>query len=125
MKTKILLAGLVCLLATPAFAEEQACLRVGQIWNWKAVGNQTLIVESETHQKFKLGLMGFCQGLNFKQTLGFKSIGGTELSCLTPGDDVFVHVLSMRQTCPIKTIDLYTPDMEKADKDAAEAKKTQ
>ncbi len=126
MKTKIVLAA--CLLAGlsgPAFADDQVCLRVGQILDWKALDNQTLIVEDNSHQKFKLDLMGTCTGLTFKQELGFKSVGGTELSCLTPGDYVLSHVMSLHDHCPIKTIEAYTPDMEKADKDAAAAKKDQ
>jgi hypothetical protein len=129
MTMKMLLtAGLVSALAVPALADEttpaapQVCLRVSEIWNWKALDNQTLIVEDNSHQKFKLNLMGYCTGLTFKQTLGFKSIGGTDLSCLTPGDYVFSHVMSMSQRCPIKTIEVYTPEMDKADKAAKDAK---
>jgi hypothetical protein len=132
MTIKLLLAaGLVSALATPAFADEaktdapQVCLRIGQILNWNAPDDHTLIVEDDGHQKFKLALMGTCMGLNFRQTVGFKSIGGTELSCLTPGDYVFTRVMSLHQRCPIKTIEFYTPEMEKADKAAKEAKEKQ
>ena len=132
MTMKMLLAaGLVSALAAPALADEtttpapQVCLRISEIWNWKALDNQTLIVEDNSHQKFKLNLMGYCTGLTFRQTLGFKSIGGTDLSCLTPGDYVFSHVMAMSQRCPIKTIDVYTPEMEKADKAAQDAKDKQ
>jgi len=132
MKTKILLAaGLLSALAVPALADEaaapapQACLRIGQILNWNAPDDHTLIVEDYSHQKFKLLLMGTCVDLNFKQKVGFKSVGGTELSCLTPGDYVFVHLMAMYQRCPIKTIEVYTPEMEKADKAAKDAKQSQ
>lgn len=132
MTIKLLLAaGLASALAAPAFADEaktdgpQICLRIGQIDNWNAPDDHSLIVEDNNHQKFKLNLMGTCTGLNFRQTVGFKSIGGTELSCLTPGDYVFTHVMSLHQRCPIKSIESYTPDMEKADKAAKDAKQSQ
>jgi hypothetical protein len=38
--------------------------------------NKTLIVEDDTHQKFKMTLMGYCPNLAFKERVGFKSIGG-------------------------------------------------
>ena len=132
MKTKMLLAaGLLSALAMPASADEakpadsQVCPRIGQILNWNAPDDHTLIVEDYSHQKFKLTLMGTCTGLNFRQTVGFKSVGGSELSCLTPGDYVFTHVMAMHQHCPIKTIEVYTPEMEKADKAAKDAKPSQ
>ncbi|HUJ03462.1 MAG TPA: DUF6491 family protein [Rhizomicrobium sp.] len=132
MTLKLLLAaGLIAALAAPALADEtktdgpQVCLRIGQILNWQAPDDHTLIVEDYTHQKFKLSLMGTCVGLNFRQTVGFKSVGGTELSCITPGDYVFTHVMALHQHCPVKTIEIYTPEMEKADKAAKEAKRSQ
>ena len=132
MNNKMLLAaGLLSLLAAPALADEtqpkaeQVCLRIGQIDSWKVLDNQTLIVEDNSHQKFKLNLLGDCNGLTFRQKLGFKSIGGTDLSCMTPGDYVFTHVMAMHQRCPIKTIEVYTPEMEKADKAAKDAKQSQ
>lgn len=117
MKTKLLLAaGLTALLAAPALAQEQSCLRVSQIWNWQALDNQTLIVENLNHEKFRVELMGYCPELAFKERVGFKSIGGTELSCLTPGDQVLIHDRAVGGPCPIRRIESYTPEMEKADK---------
>jgi len=122
MKTKLLIAaGLAAMMSTPALAQ-QACLRVGQIYNWKVLDNETLVVEDLTHNKFRLGLMGYCPNLAFKQKVGFKSIGGTQLSCLTPGDQVVIHDRVTGGPCPIRTIETYTPEMEKADK-ALEAQK--
>jgi hypothetical protein len=121
MKT-VLLAGLALFCATPAFANP-ACLELSQIWNWKALDNRTLIVEDNWHQKFKLSLMIVCPDLAFRENLGFKSFGGTGLSCLTKGDDVIDrdHPLGAFR-CPISNIVPYTPAMEKADKEAAAAK---
>ncbi|HEY2068581.1 MAG TPA: DUF6491 family protein [Rhizomicrobium sp.] len=122
MSKSILFAAGLCLLAgTPAFANS-SCLEVGQIYNFNAPDNKTLIVEDNFHNKFKLGLMGYCPSLNFKERIGFKSIGGMQLSCLSPGDQVIVRNMGTGgQVCPIRTIVPYTADMAKADKAAAAA----
>ena len=128
-KTLILAAALAAMLAAPAAAEQgakpearQACLQVGRIWSWNAPDNRTLIVENDTHQKFKLDLMGYCPGLTFKETLAFKSIGGMDLSCITPGDVIFFHDVGMETRCVISKVTAYTPEMEKADKATKEKK---
>ena len=108
--------ALAALSATSALAQS-SCLRVDRIYNWTAPDNTTVIVEDIGHQKFKLTLMGACINVNFKQRVGFKSIGGTRLSCLTKGDEVLVRDLGQTQHCPIKNIVPYTPEMQKADQD--------
>lgn len=136
MKSAIfLVAAAAALVACPAFAQNsgeqwhhhdpsrQACLQVGRVWNWYAPDNRTLIVEDNVHKKYKLELLGFCPGLKFTQHLGFRSIGGFEISCLTPGDTVFFHDTGMATRCSISKISAYTPEMEKADKAAREKKK--
>ena len=118
-------AVLLSSLAAPAFAQPH-CLMLSQIWSWKAFDNKTLIVEDNFHQKFKLGLMGYCPRLPFKLNLGFKAIGGTGLSCLTKGDEVISRDEAMGTfRCPIKSIVPYTPAMEQADKASAAAKAAQ
>jgi hypothetical protein len=124
MKMKLLIAAAV-MVSSPVLAQDQACLRVGQIYNWKVLDNQTMVVEDLSHNKFKLGLMGYCTNLAFKERVGFKSIGGTQLSCLSAGDDVVIRDQVAGGPCPIKTIVPYTAEMEKADKDTAAAKKSQ
>lgn len=126
-KTRILMAALAALAAAPAAADQaakpeapQACLQIGRIWSWNAPDNRTLIVENDTHQKFKLDLMGYCPGLTFKEALAFRSIGGMYLSCITPGDVVFFHDVGMETRCVISKVSAYTPAMEKSDKEAKE-----
>ena len=122
MKMKLLATlGFAILLSTPAWAQ-RSCLVVGQIYNWQAPNNNTLIVEDNWHKKFKVSLMGPCINLTFKERVGFKSFGGTELSCLTKGDDVLVRNPGFPQRCPITDIVPYTPQMEQADKAAAAAR---
>jgi hypothetical protein len=117
--------GIAALLSAPAIAAEQPCLRMDQIWSWKVIDHSTLIVEDTRHRKFKVTLMIPEPDLSFKERIGFKSIGGTELSCLGPGDDVLVHDIAMPRRDPIQSIVLYTPQMEAADKAAAAAKAQQ
>ncbi len=128
MKTLLLaalgLAAVTTMGPTSALAGP-ACLEVGRIWSWKVVDDKTLIVEDDTHQKFKMSLMFNCPNLSFKERVGFKSIGGSELSCLSKGDDVLVRDIGFPSRCPITDIAPYTPAMEAADKAAAAAKAQQ
>jgi hypothetical protein len=127
MKTHVLAAlGLAVTMAgsTSAFAAP-SCLELGRIWSWKVVDNKTLIVEDDTHQKFKMSLMGFCPDLQFKERIAFKSVGGTDLSCLGMGDYVLAHDIAVPDRCPITSVVPYTPAMEAAEKAAAAAKAQQ
>ncbi len=135
MKRWILLAaGLAGLMITPALAQgndshwndnqtsRKACLQVGRIDSWRAPNNRSLIVENDSHQKFKVDLMGYCPGLTFKETIGLRSPGGSYLSCVGPGDTVFFHDIGMAMHCVISKVTAYTPEMEKADKAAKAAR---
>jgi hypothetical protein len=123
MKKMLALAALAATFTAPAMAQD-ACLRVGEIYDWKAMGDRTVIVEDNFHQKFKLDLLGDCTGLTFKLSLAFVSPGSMAISCVSPGDSVaFRQSPAGPQNCPIKAISVYTPAMEKVDKEAAAAKK--
>lgn len=124
MRKALLAAAGLMLLAGPALAAGDSCLRVGQIYDWKAKDSSTLIVEDTFHRKFTVALLGACINLTFKQRIGFSSPGGTSLSCLSGGDTVFFRDSATgQQRCAVKSIEAYTPEMEKADKDAEAAKK--
>jgi len=110
--------GLLSLSALPALSSP-SCLQLIRVWNWKTLNDKTLIVEDLGHRKFKLSLMGYCPNLSYKLALGFKVFGGTELSCISKGDQVFSRDLGLPYRCPIMDIVPYTPAMEKADKAAA------
>lgn len=123
MKTTFAFAALaMTVLVTPALAN-RTCLQQAQIYSWKALDNRTLIVEDNFHNKFKLGLMVDCQHLQFHENLGFKIFASTALACVSKGDEVISGTSIGPQHCPIKTIEPYTADMEKADKAAADAAK--
>jgi hypothetical protein len=123
MKIRTLAVAAIALLgAAPAYAKPP-CLRNIDIYSFNAPSDRTLIVETTRHAKYKLTLMGTCWNLDFKERLAFRTIGGSQLSCLSRGDQVISRDLGMRQTCSITNIQEYTPAMQAADKAAKEAKK--
>ncbi|HTT97178.1 MAG TPA: DUF6491 family protein [Rhizomicrobium sp.] len=109
-------------LSAPALAD-RVCLQRSQIYNWNALNDRTIIVEDNLHKKYKLSLLVSCQHLQFHERLGFKTFDPSALACVSKGDSVISGTEIGPQTCPIKTIEAYTPEMEKADKDAAAAAK--
>jgi len=132
MKAKVLLAGLMAVLPiaaataqpAPPVAAPRACLEFGEIYNWNVVDNRTLIVEDNLHRKFRVSLLGYCPNLNFKERVGFRSLGAMRLTCLSPGDSVIVNNMGAGfQRCPIKSVEAYAPAMQKADEAAAAAKR--
>ena len=125
MKTKLALAVLAATIVSgPAFAGGQ-CLRQANIYNWKALDNRTVIVEDDFHKKFKLSLLTDCLQMQYHEQLGFRTFGGSQLACISKGDQVVAASPIGPQHCPIKNIEIYTAEVEKADKDAAAAKKAQ
>jgi hypothetical protein len=123
-KTLLAAAAILTVLAGPALAQQRACLRIGEIYNWNALDDKTLIVEDNWHKKFKLRLIGTCYNLKFHEALAFKSRGSLGISCLSPGDTVIQRDFAMGASrCAITSIDYYTPEEEAADKAAAAAKK--
>lgn len=74
--------------------------------------DKTVIVEDYRHKKFKVDLMEACPGLRFKEVVGFKSVGGTGLSCLGPGDDLIRNETAASPRCVISKVEPYNPEME-------------
>ncbi len=108
-------AAVLCV-AGPAMAAPQACLRQIDIYTFDAVpGNRSLIVEDQRHRRYRMNFVGICSGLQFKMGLRFKTLGTSNLSCLSRGDQVLQHDPVMRTPCLIKDIQLQTPDMDRAD----------
>lgn len=112
MKTAILATALATSACMSAEAQPSAppsaqrpCLRFDSIFNWKALDNKTLIVEDNFHKKFRVGLMAYCEGLQFKERVAFHT-APVHLTCLTSGDDVIVRQLGSDSfnRCPIATI---------------------
>lgn len=108
--------------AQPASRPARACLMMARIYNWSVLPDKrTLIVEDLTHRKFRVTLMGPCPGLNFNVGLGFQSRGGTQLGCLSRGDVVVHRGFGAGNRCIIRSVEAYTPAMQKADQAAGPA----
>jgi hypothetical protein len=118
------MAGIAILASAPAHANSR-CLEVGQIYNFKALDDKTLIVEDNLHNKFRVALLGTCPGLTFKEGIGFKTFGPhSRLTCVSGGDSIVTRDIGIGgQRCAIQRVEPYTAEMMKADADAAAAKK--
>jgi len=85
-------------------------LRVGYIYGWNAINDKTIIVEDDWRKKFRLSLIGVCNDLKFHHALAFRAIGGTQLTCLSPGDQVISHEFGIgSEPCTVTQIEAYTP----------------
>ena len=123
MNIRLALFGLTATLISTSALGAGVCLRQANIYNWNALDNRTVIVEDDFHKKFKLTLMTPCLNMQFHERLGFKTFGGSALACVSKGDEILSGSPIGPQHCPISKIELYTPEMEKADKEAAAAAK--
>jgi hypothetical protein len=124
MKLSVLaVAGLSLFAATPAVAEP-GCLRGIDIYSFDAKNDRTLIVENNRHLKYRLSLFGTCTSMRFKERLAFKTIGGSDLSCLSRGDEVRTRDFGsgIREVCTISKIEPYTAEMQAADRAEKAAK---
>lgn len=131
MKRTVLVLAALAAFAVPANAQpgslasaQRACLQFGEIYDWNALNNRTLIVEDNLHRKFRVSLLGYCPNLTFKERVGFRSRGAMRLTCMSPGDSVVVNNMGAGfQRCPIKSIEAYTPAMQARDAAAAAGQK--
>lgn len=123
-RTTISMAVLLAVAVMPLSASA-SCLQVGQIYNFKALDDKTLIVEDNFHNKFRVGLLGTCPGLTFKEGIGFDTFGPhTSLTCVSGGDSIVTRNIGTGgQRCAIRKVEPYTAALMKADQDAAAAKK--
>lgn len=106
-------------------APAPVCLRRADIDTFDAPNDYTVIVRKLSGEKIKLALMGPCINLRYRMSLGIKTVGGTmALSCISPGDSIIDvdRGTRTRFACPIRSITVYTPAMEAADKAAKAAK---
>jgi len=87
----------------------KACLRLDMVNGWNVVNDKTLIVTDRVGKKFTVSLMPGCLDLKFNERLGFRSLGGTGLSCLGHNDYVLVPpgAGQPRQRCFISDVQAY------------------
>jgi hypothetical protein len=128
MKSVVFAAAAAALLLTAGAASaSEPCLQRDHIDGWGARDAHSLIVNDRFGKKYLLSVSGWCQDLDFSLGLGIHSFGGNGMSCLSRGDWIVPHggaTPPMRGTrCTITKIEAYTPEMEKADREAKAAKK--
>ena len=125
MKTTIIAAALLMAAsAAPALASD-TCLMKHDVDGWGVRNEHTLIVNDRFARKYLVSVAGWCQDLNFSMGIGIQSVGGGN-SCVDRGDRIVMRgggAMDHNAICTITKIERYTPEMEKAYKDALEAKK--
>ena len=101
--------------AESVYAQDNVCLRSRDIYNWEIIDDKTLIVTDRRDQKYRLGLVGTCTGLQQTRfSLAFESF--SELSCLWPGDSIQYNDLTFgRERCTISSIESYIADVDDGD----------
>jgi hypothetical protein len=121
MKTAFLATALWIGASATALAQS-ACLMPTQIYRWTSLGREALIVENLAHQRFRLLLFGPCPGIDYNVDAAIKTQGTSNLDCVRRGDVILHRGYGLGNRCPIKSVELYTPAMERADQAAAAAK---
>jgi hypothetical protein len=121
MKTKLILAALfLAATAAPAFAAgNNVCLYRNQIDGWGARDDHSMIVNDRFGRKYLVTLSGICSDLNYSFGAGFKPLGAGG-PCLERGDHVIMRGGGAmdRGVCWVNKILPYSPEMQKADKEA-------
>ena len=100
-------------------------LRSDRVRNWTVIDDQTMLVESYDGSKYKMEMMGACNGLSFATRLGFSNRGGFKTI------DRFSSVLLPDGTrCPLAAFNKVIPpeksaldSYEKAEKEKEAADK--
>ncbi len=132
MKTKIILAAtiMIAALAAPAAAADSSnvCLRHRDVDGWGARDNHSMVVNDRFGRKYLVSLAGICSDLNWAFGAGFRAPGhfGMEGSCVDRGDHVVMGGGGVSRvangSCWVTKVQLYTKDMQAADKFARENK---
>jgi hypothetical protein len=111
------------LVAVPAVAQDRGdCLRTGQIYGFSAIkGNdRALVVTDRANRRYKVTTMYRCPGIDFNFAVGIKTLERGRLACVSRGDTIISRDPGIAgDRCPISSVELYTPAMERADREAA------
>ena len=136
MKTQIILAALL-LASAPAFATDNpppatnssaggsVCLRHHDVDGWGARDKHSMIVNDRFGRKYLISLQGLCDDVDFAFGAGFRPLGGFG-TCVDRGDRLILRgggaLDSRNSTCWVSKVQLYSKEMEAADKLARENK---
>ncbi|HWU56208.1 MAG TPA: DUF6491 family protein [Rhizomicrobium sp.] len=138
MKTRLFLAAMLAVLAAgPAAAADapgknantNICLRHADVDGWGSRDRHSMIVDDRFGRKYLVNLAGLCDDLDFAFRAGFRPLGGVAMmgSCVERGDRLImrgggVGPAGGGNTCWVNKVQLYTKDMEAADKLARQNK---
>lgn len=107
--------------ANPAPAKT-VCLQRHDIDGWGARDDHSIVVNDRFGKKYLLSLAGLCRDFDFSLGVTFPSRTGNGMTCLERGDRVAAHMLGEPPhgpaSCWIAKIEAYTPEMEKAYREA-------
>jgi hypothetical protein len=126
IRSLVLAAALACV-TVPVLAQpyremdrrETPCLRQRNIYDYQVVpGNRSLVVIDLSRQRYRLNFMGRCYNLQHQFGLAFKSRGVGTLSCIERGDQVLMNDPVGPNQCIIQSVELQTPALDRADRDA-------
>jgi hypothetical protein len=122
MKKPLLAILALTIVTSPAFAQRD-CLRTADIRDWRAIdNNRTLLVEDSWRNQFRLSLIGNCSNLRFRNSVAFRSRGGSRLSCLVPGDTIITRDRMMGNSrCAITRIERISTGTERRSRRSAAA----
>lgn len=83
---------------TAEIPRSQRCFRLSDIDSWRVIDDRQLIVRTTGGHNWYLQLFGHCSDLRFAETVGFRSVGVTQI-CGDPGDVILVR----EQRCSIRS----------------------
>ncbi len=109
--------------AGPALAQPpdaNACLQPINFYSFQPVpgNNRSLVVTDRARKRYRLTFMGPCYNLDYHLALRFKTFG-SNLSCVSRGDSVYVRDVATPGQCVIKSVAYQTPALDKSDAGAA------
>jgi len=131
MKIKLIAAAAaLAAMSAPALAEgtshdNNVCLMRRDIDGWGAHGNNAVVINDRFGRKYLLSLAGLCSDVNWAFGLGVRGFGGAD-ACVDRGDHIVMRgggAMDGHDVCWVTKVERYTPEMEKADKAAVEAKR--
>jgi hypothetical protein len=138
MKNQIILVA-VLLASAPAFAADnppspatsaaggRVCLRHEDVDGWGTRDNHSMIVNDRFGRKYLISLQGLCNDVDFAFGAGFRPFGGMNMgTCVDRGDRLVLRgggtSRVANDTCWVSKVQLYSKEMEAADKLARQNK---
>ena len=117
MKSSFVLMVLVLAVTAVPAAANGVCLHRSQVQGWHIRDKHSVIVDDSFGRKYLLGLGAGCEDISWSSGLAFRPIGGGFSMCVDRGERITVLGNGpSHDVCWVRTVQLYTPDMEHADR---------